>query len=342
MTGDHKSNREGEDRLMRRYAATLAIMALSLAAHPAIAAPSCPALRWVTLGTAGGPIPTPERAEPSNLLIAGKTHVLVDVGDGAVNQLARAGIAQQQIAAAFISHHHMDHTGGLPALIGLRWMNNIPGKLKVYGPPGTREIVDGALLATKPQSRVGFGLGSAPPPPESSVEVIELVDGAQVSIGDITVTAAANSHFDHPGPRQANEPQSLSYRFALGGRSITYTGDTGPSDAVTRLAQGTDMLVSEVMALDSIIAAIRKSRPDMSDELFGQMRRHMSTHHVTAADIGLMAAKAGAKRIVLTHYAVPPGPIARFAKPFRADIARNYAGPVALAQDLSSFDLACR
>ncbi|MCW1403815.1 MBL fold metallo-hydrolase [Novosphingobium sp. MW5] len=194
----------------------------------------------------------------------------------------------------------------------------------------------------KPQARVGFGLGNASPPPESSVEVIELVDGAQVSIGDITVTAAANSHFDHPGPRQADEAQSLSYRFAFGGRSITYTGDTGPSDAVTRLAQGSDMLVSEVIALDPILAAIRKSRPDMSDELFGQMRRHLSTHHITPIDIGLMASKAGVGRLVLTHYAAPPGPIARFAKPFRADIARNYAGPVALAQDLSSFEVACR
>lgn len=328
--------------MMRRLSAAMALMSLPLAAQTALAAPACPALRWVTLGTAGGPIPTPERAEPSNLLVAGNTHILVDAGDGAVNQLARAGITQQQVTAVFISHHHMDHTGGLPAVIGLRWMNNIPGKLKVYGPPGTREIVDGALLAMKPQARVGFGLGTASPPPESSVEVIELTDGARVSIGDITVTAAANSHFDHPGPRQPDEAQSLSYRFGFGGRSITYTGDTGPSEAVTRLAQGTDMLVSEVIALDPILAAIRKSRPDMSDELFGQMRRHLSTHHITAEDIGKMANKAGVGRVVLTHYAAPPGPIARFAKPFRAEIARNYAGPVALAQDLSSFEVACR
>lgn len=111
---------------------------------------------------------------------------------------------------------------------------------------------------------------------------------------------------------------------------------------MTRLAQGSDMLVSEVIALEPIVTAIRANRPDMSDELFGQMRRHLSTHHITAADIGAMAAKAGVKRVVLTHFAAPPGPIARFAKPFRADIARNYAGRVAVAQDLSSFEVTCR
>lgn len=319
---------------------------LVLATGPALAnsgaAYSCPALRWVTLGTAGGPIPTPERAEPSNLLIAGEQHIFVDTGDGAVNQLARAGVAQQRISAVFLSHHHMDHTGGLPAVIGLRWMNNIPGKLKVYGPPGTREIVDGALLAMQPQSRVGFGLGTKSPSPASSVEVIELTDGAQVEIGGLKVTAAANSHFDHPGPKRPDEPVSLSYRFDLGPRSITYTGDTGPSDAVTQLAQGSDMLVSEVIALEPIVAQIRVTRPDMSEDLFGQMRRHLSTHHITAADIGSMAAKAGVGRVVLTHFATPPGAITRFAKPFRADIARTYRGPVAVAQDLFSFEVTCR
>lgn len=315
---------------------------LVLATSPAFAAATCPALRWVTLGTAGGPIPTPERAEPSNLLIAGEQHILVDTGDGAVNQLAKAGVAHQRISAVFLSHHHLDHTGGLPAVIGLRWMNNIPGKLMVFGPPGTREIVDGALLAMQPQARVGFGLGAASPPPASSVEVIELADGAQVKIGDLKITAAANSHFDHPGPKQASEPLSLSYRFDFGARSITYTGDTGPSEAVTGLATGSDMLVSEVIALDAILGAIRVGRPDMTDEIFGQMRRHLSTHHIMAPDIGIMAAKSGVKRVVLTHFAAPPGPIARFSKPFRTDIARNYRGPVALAQDLSSFEVACR
>ena len=329
-------------RSMTFLSSALALTALSAAISPAFAASTCPALRWVTLGTAGGPIPTPERAEPSNLLIAGEQHFLVDTGDGAVNQLAKAGVAQQRISAVFLSHHHLDHTGGLPAVIGLRWMNNIPGKLKVYGPPGTREIVDGALLAMQPQSRVGFGLGAKSPTPASAVEVIELADGAQVEIGGLKVTAAANSHFDHPGPKQASEPLSFSYRFDLGARSITYTGDTGPSDAVTRLATGSDMLVSEVIELDAILGSIRAGRPDMNDDLFGQMRRHLSTHHITATDIGAMAAKAGVKRVVLTHFAAPPGPIARFAKPFRADIARNYRGPVALAQDLSSFEVACR
>lgn len=327
---------------MARTQMLLAVAGLVLSANPALAEQTCPALRWTSLGTAGGPVPTPERAEPSNLLLAGDQQILVDTGDGTVNQLAKAGLNLSRVRTVFISHHHMDHTGGLGAVIGLRWMNAMPGKLRVYGPPGTREIVDGAIKSMQPQARVGFGLGTASPSPEDSVEVVEIVGGARVAIGPLTITSVANSHFDHPGPKLAEEPVSLSYRFELGNRSITYTGDTGPSDDVSRLAKGTDMLVSEVIDLEGIAASIRKSRPDMTEETFNQMHRHLSTHHVNAAEIGNIAAKAGVKRVVLTHLAVPPGPIAKFEPALRRGIAQAYSGPVQIAHDLSSFELSCR
>jgi ribonuclease BN (tRNA processing enzyme) len=319
----------------------LVLAGIALSASPAIADKPCPTFRWMTLGTAGGPISTPERAQPSNLLLADDQQILVDTGDGTVNQLAKVGLDLSRVRTVFISHHHMDHTGGLAAVIGLRWMNTLPGKLTVYGPPGTRELVDGAIKAMQPQARVGFGLGTASPSPEGSVDVIEIGDGSTVALGPLNVAAVANSHFDHPGPKLANEPVSLSYRFELAGRSITYSGDTGPSEALVRLAQGTNMLVSEVIDLEGIVASIRKNRPDMAEGTFEQMRRHLSTHHVTATNLGKIAAQTGTNRLVVTHFAVPPGPIALSEPALRYGIAQAYLGPVDIARDLSSFDLGC-
>ena len=320
----------------------LAFAGLALSTNPVLAETSCPALRWTTLGTAGGPSPTPERAEPSNLLLAGKQQILVDTGDGTVNQLAKAGFDLSRVQTVFISHHHMDHTGGLGAFIGLRWMNTMPGKLTIYGPPGTRELVDGVIKSMQPQARVGFGLGTTPAKPEESVAVVEITGSSTVDLGPLKIIAAANSHFDHPGPKQADEPVSLSYRFELAGRSITYTGDTGPSSVVTSLAKDTDLLVSEVIDLESLVSAIRRIRPDMSAQTFDQMRRHLSTHHLTASEVGKLATLSGAKRLVLTHFAVPPLPIAGFEGTLRSGIAQFYSGPVEIARDLSSFDVGCR
>ncbi|WP_235219066.1 MBL fold metallo-hydrolase [Sphingobium sp. C100] len=313
----------------------------ALGADLAHAAPNCPALRWTTLGTAGGPVPTADRAEPSNLLVAGDQHILVDAGDGTVNQLARLGQDMRRIRTVFISHLHLDHSGGLGAVIGLRWMNQFPGQMTIYGPPGTQQVVDGIVASMAPPARIGFGLGALPPTPAGSVRVIELRDGQAIDLGEgVAVRAVANSHFDHDG---APDPDtvSLSYRFTLGDRSITYTGDTGPSAAVTKLASGSDMLVSEVIDLDRLLAEIRQRRVDASPEMLASMKQHLSTHHLLAADIGLMASQAKVGRVVLTHFAVP-GLLSESEPTLRGDIGKNYAGPLDLARDLSSFDVGCR
>lgn len=317
-------------------AAGLAVLPI----RPAQAAETCPALRWTTLGTAGGPVPTSERAEPSNLLIAGGQYVLVDTGDGTVNQLARIGLDLRPVSAVFLSHHHMDHTGGLAAVISLRWMNTMPGVLTVFGPPGTQEIVDGILKTMQPQSRIGFGLGTATPRPEGSVRVVELRSGAQVKLGDLVVRTAENSHFDKVEGAK-DHALSLSYRFELGARSITYTGDTGPSEEVRTLAGGTDLLVSEIIDLEPILAAIKLRRPDMDAQTYAQMKQHLSTHHITAVDLGALAGKAKPSRLILTHFAIPPGPTRNSESRLREGIAAGYDGPVELAQDLSTFDVGC-
>lgn len=316
-------------------------IALGLTSGTAFAASICPPLRWTTLGTAGGPVPTADRAEPSNLLLAGDQQILVDAGDGTVNQLARAGRDMRLIRTIFISHLHLDHSGGLGAVIGLRWMNQFSGQLTVYGPPGIKEVIDGIVASMAPPARIGFGLGALPPPPAGFVRAVELRGGQSVDLGKgLNVRTAANTHFDHEGAgNQANI--SLSYRFGIGNRSITYTGDTGPSEVVSTLAVGTDMLVSEVIDLDRLLKDIRQRRGDASAEMLASMQKHLSTHHLLPSDIGLMAEKAKVRRVVLTHYAVP-GSLEESEPTLRSDIAKAYSGPVDLALDLSSFDVGCK
>jgi ribonuclease BN (tRNA processing enzyme) len=213
--------------------------------------------------------------------------------------------------------------------------------LPVYVPEGTRALVDGVVAALQPQSEIGFSLGEEGAPPASSVRIVEVKDGAVLKLGDLTVRAAENTHFSHPGPKKPNEPISLSYRFTLGNRSITFTGDTGPSDAVTKLASGSDMLVSEVIDLDPILKAIRQKRPDADPEMFAHMQMHLSTHHLQPDAVGEMAAAADVGHVVLTHFAIPPTPLSQSEQDLRSGVRRHFRGPLDLARDLASYDVGC-
>jgi beta-lactamase superfamily II metal-dependent hydrolase len=80
---------------------------------------------WTTLGTMSGPIPSPDRSQPANLLWNSQHAILIDAGDGAAEQVAKAGHSLSDVDTIILSHLHIDHTGGLSALIGMRYQQHI-------------------------------------------------------------------------------------------------------------------------------------------------------------------------------------------------------------------------
>jgi len=323
-----------------RFLGATAVLAACATPVAAQEAPACPAFRWTTLGTAGGPVPTPDRSEPANLLVVGSRSILVDTGDGTADAMGQLGRQLGDVSTIFISHLHWDHVGGLAAVLGLRWMNTFPGDVMVYGPPGTRQILDGIIASLRPQERVGFGTGAAVADPAANITVVEIPADSSFDLGDgLYVRAVQNTHFDYS--LQEVGTISLSYRFDFGDRSITYSGDSGPSEALTELAAGSDLLVTEVIALEPLIDEILASRPDMPPPVQAAMRQHLSTHHIDAADVGTMAEAADVDHLVLTHFAVPPTPLRESEAYLRAGVREHYSGPLDLSRDLSSFDVGC-
>lgn len=320
---------------MYRNVLSAAILLLSACAAGQAPAPQLvPAsgqTRFVTLGTQSGPIPYPGREQPANLLYRNSQYILIDVGDGATGQLAKAGVGLGEIDTIFISHLHLDHTGGLFGLIGRRAQAMHRGPVTIYGPVGTRATVMPLLEALEP----AFGQLGRPAP---VILVEEIGDGATVNLGDITVEAAANSHYANTikaGSPGAERFVSLSYRFDTPDRSIVFTGDTGPSDKVVALAQGADLLVSEIIDVDGTLDQIRAQRSDVSEAALATVASHFEHEHLVAAEAGRLAREAGAGALVLTHIggAETPADIARL----HAGVAAEYGGPITFANDLDTF-----
>ena len=324
-------------RLHLPAAALAMLMPVALHSAPAAQVNAIP--HWITLGTMGGPLANAHRSQPANVLLTDQGPVLVDAGDGAAEQLAKAGIPLAGIQAVVLSHLHWDHTAGLQAVLGLRFQTDVPGKLRIYGPPGTAALVAGLVASMKPAAEAGYGDPSATHvDPADTVEVTELAEDSKVALTPaVTMIAAQNSHYSFPpGGELDRKFKSFSYRFELPGPSIVYTGDTGPSPAVERLARGADLLVSEMIDVPATIAAVRRNAPGMPEKQFAAMAWHLSTHHLAPAQVGELANRAHVGHLVITH--MVPGDLTPADKNrYLLEIRRNYAGPATIADDLDRF-----
>jgi ribonuclease BN (tRNA processing enzyme) len=196
-----------------------------------------------------------------------------------------------------ISHFHPDHYGELPAfLFALKY-----GAATPRTAPLTL-LGPVGLGAKLEQLAAAFGdWVTAPGWPLNVVEVRPLTP---VQLDDQTRLEAFHTpHSD----------ESLAYDLRIGSRRMVYTGDTGPSPALGDWAADCDLLLAECSLPDDRAMAI----------------------HLTPASAGELAARARAKRLVLTHLYPPVEGV-----DIPAAVAKIYRGPVVVAGDGDRFEIA--
>jgi ribonuclease BN (tRNA processing enzyme) len=336
------------DLPMKKTLISLSVSMLSFTACLAAqaqtpAAPATARSEFITLGTGGGPVIRRERSEPANAIVIGKTIYLFDTGSGVERQMAGAKLSLLDVRAVFISHHHIDHNADLGQLINSRWMFNASSPLPVIGPPGTVEMVGALSAAARPVelSPIGSAGNKGKIAIEKTVRAEDLaptMDQPTEVYKDenIRVLAVTNEHYHFaPGSPAASFSRSYSFRIEAPDRTYVYTGDTGPSKNLEKLAAGADILVSEVIDVDKMTQILKRA-PDLPPAMLPNMIKHMEEDHLTPTEIGKLAASAGVKEVVLTHV-VPGADGETGLDGYVKGISPTFSRPVRLARDLDRF-----
>jgi ribonuclease BN (tRNA processing enzyme) len=294
--------------------------------------------RLITLGTSAGPTLRAGRAQSSNLLTVNGTHYVIDAGDGVARRIAESGINVRDIGTIFITHHHDDHTAGLGTLMSVAWDNQRTRPINVYGPPQTEALVKAAVQYFSISAEIRIADG------DRSVPIAQLFLGHDVGTGviyqdaNIKVSAVENTHFGFHKGAASGKHKSYSYRLETPDRVVVFTGDTGASDAVTELAKGADLLVTETSSVqDRMQRYINEGRwQAMTPAEQEGITRQATQGHMTLEIIGKMATRANVKTVVLSHLSARADGTDNYM-PWVTEVKKHFSGQVLVAKDLMEF-----
>lgn len=274
-----------------------------------------PATRVVLLGTKGGPTPSAFRAPASVAIVTGGRLYLIDCPNGVAGQLAKAAIRLDQLSHVFVTHNHSDHVVDAGSLLVLAWGSGLKSSVTLHGPPPLRQIVDLSLAASSYDIAVRMREEGRPP----LLPLIHVQERTAAGLvhqdGQVRVTSAAVDHY--------TVKPAFAYRFETPTRSVVISGDTTYSENLVRLARGADLLIHEAMYLPGV------------DQLAGDnasLKQHLLRSHSTTEQVGLVAARAGVKKLVLSHL-VPAFPSITDDM-WLEGVRKNFSGEAIVGRDL--------
>lgn len=270
------------------------------------------------------------------------------------------------LEAVFLTHLHSDHISDLYNIFGTGLQNGVtvPERvLQVFGPgnrgalpvnykgeeipadqvvnpgnptPGTRETIESMIntFATDFNDRI---IDSGYPPPR------DFFVGRDIDLP----TGLGDNPNGNPHPRMSPIPvfeddrvkvtatlvqhapvfPAFAFRFDTDTGSVTFSGDTGPSNNLVELAKGSDILVHEVIAEEWV----GQHHPAPRDAAAEAEYQHLVGAHTTIEDVGDIAERAGVKTLVLNHLVPGNWPVEKWEK-----AGQRFSGKLIVGEDLDS------
>ncbi|WP_309076204.1 MBL fold metallo-hydrolase [Paenarthrobacter sp.] len=237
------------------------------------------------------------------------------------------------LAGIFLTHLHSDHVVDLNNILSEGLFNGLQSvkRIPIWGPgnrgqlpplfgagtpptpvspenptPGTREMTDLIVQAyatdfndrlfdnRKPHPNQLWEAFDVPVPPAfvkspNSDPCPEMSPFTFYEDDHVRVSATLVNH--------APVFPALAYRFDTDDGSVVFSGDTGKTPNLIKLAKGADVLVHEVIDKTWPQSLFPEPRTDAQEGLY----QHLIQAHTLIEDVGPIAQEAGVKSLVLSH-----------------------------------------
>ena len=283
-------------------------------------------LSLTLLGTSASR-PTVERNVASLALVREGETLMFDCGEGTQRQMMRYGVSFS-LRDIYFTHMHADHVIGVIGLLRTMALQGRTEPMRLLGPTGAARHLKRAkefgvdritfpveIVELDPNARVDYG--------EYGVAPFPVDHGPSLSLGYALVEPPRKGRFNPDRARELGIPEgplwgqihrgetvtlpdgrTVAPAELVGpprpGRTVVVTGDTRPCDATVEMSRNADLLVHEATFADE------------------EAERARETGHSTAREAAGVAARAGVRRLVLTHlsarYSHDPSDLVREAR----------------------------
>ena len=141
---------------------------------------------------------------------------------------------------------------------------------------------------------------------------------------DVTVTA-----FRTPHPPITD---NFAYKFETPDGVVVFSSDTAYNPKLAEFAKGADVLVHECLYIPAVDRLVAKTKNGAT------LKKHLLDSHTSTEDVGRIAAAAGVKTLVLSHF-VPGDDPDVTDDDWTRDVKTNFKGRIVVAKDLMELKL---
>jgi ribonuclease Z len=284
-----------------------------------VAPAAAPPLKVTILGSGSGPRVNLQRFGASILVETSiGDELLFDCGRGFAERLTEYGVSLGAIDKLFLTHLHSDHILSIPDLLLVGWLQGRKTPLQVWGPVGTKSMMDYMGKTFEFDIRVRGDFDDRLTKAGILSSSTDIQEGVIYEKNGAKVTAFLVDH----GPVKP----AFGYRVDYAGRSVAMSGDTRLSKNLIEHSQGVDLLIHEVDRLNP-------PNPKETEREREQQEKVVRDLHTTADQTAVVFNRAKPRLAVYSHGGSPED---------LAEARKTYSGPLEIGEDLMTIEIGDR